>query len=298
MSRGGLIPPRMYSLCNVFIVVKNYMTILNCIQILQWVDGMGSKDLLSVLAGSGIRRDILLHLSRGPISRSELSSRIDVTSPQLSSSIKELTAHDLIQADGRQYCLTPWGRIIVSQFKTLVHTIDLYEGHKDFWKYRTLSFLPDELFNRIGEIGNCWITEDTTINPDETLKEIARVVNDAEYLYGVSSLYMDELVNIFSGQMGKKTKFTIAITESIYTKTISVHPDMVSAVKHMLDIDLYVIKDGNIPCVIVTDKHLILSPFFEQGKVALRSNLVSSDASALRWGKDLIAYYLENARKL
>ena len=259
---------------------------------------MGSKDLLSVLTGSGIRKDILIYLLEGPKSRSELSSHVDVTSPQLSSSIKELTDYDLIQADGRQYRLTHWGRIIVGQFKTLVHTIDLYEEHKDFWKYRTLSFLPDELFNRIGEIGNCWITEDTTINPDETLKEIGRVVNDAEYLYGVSSLYMNELVNIFSGQMGKKTKFNIAITESIYNKTMSVHPAMMSTVKRMLDIDLYVIKDGNVPCVIVTDKHLILSPFFEQGKVALRSNLVSSDESALRWGKDLITYYLTNARKL
>lgn len=254
--------------------------------------------MLSVVAGSSIRRDILANLSEGPKSRSDLSSRLDITSPQLSIGLRELLEYDLISVDNRLYTLTPWGRVIVGQFRTLLKTIDLYEDHRDFWKYRTLSFLPAKLLMRLGEIGNCWITEDDTINPDATLKEIARVVSEAKYLYGVSSLYMDELVSIFSSQTNQDTKYSIAITESIFNKTLSVNPEMISIIKSILTIDLYVIKDGNVPCIIVTDKCLILSPFFEQGKVALRSNLVSRDESAIRWGRDVVDYYIGSGRKI
>ncbi len=88
------------------------------------------------------------------------------------------------------------------------------------------------------------------------------------------------------------------ITESIYNKVMSINPDIIAYVKNTLDINLYLIEDGNIPCVIATDQCLVITPYTDDGKVILHSNVVSTEKSAARWGKDLCEYYIARARKI
>lgn len=259
---------------------------------------MSSKELINVLSGSAIRRDILIQLTDGPKTRSDLRSCMDVTSPQLSHNIRELVEQDLVRAEGKNYSLTPWGYVIVRHFKSLVQTIDLYEDHKKLWETKNLNYLPEELRLRVGEIGKCSVTEDTSVETDYTLREIREVVQEAKYVFGVSPLFMDELVSIFAGTQGKKIKYTIVITESIYNKVMTVNPQIIDQVKMLLDIELYVIADGHVPGLIVTDKHLLISAFEENGEMALHCNLSSGEESAVRWGKDLFDYYKQRSRKI
>lgn len=53
----------------------------------------------------------------------------------------------------------------------------------------------------------------------------------------------------------------------------------------------------NIPTIAVTDRFMYLCLFDRQGKYDHRK-VMSFDASALRWGRELFMYYKKSARKV
>lgn len=259
---------------------------------------MGNNDLLGVVISSGVRREILLFLSDGAMPLADIKAHVNISSQQLSPCIRELLGHDLICVKERKYSLTPVGRAIVTKLKPFLKTIDLFEQHSEFWMKHTLGGLPEVMMDRIEEISPGTLVVDVPGDLDRTFEEFYKVLDNSQYLIGISPIYGLEITQAFVDQAFKNKSISIIMKSDIYNKLITKSPEFADIQKVYPNVNFYLCNMKDLPCFFVTDKYLFLSLYLHNGNVDLQSNFISSEGSAIQWGLDLFEYYRLCSEKL
>jgi predicted transcriptional regulator len=91
---------------------------------------------------------------------SHISKRLDMTVTEASRHLQRLSEAKLVEKDVEGlYKLTPFGELTLS----LLPSFDFISKHRDYFTTHTISHLPHEFINRIGDLLNCTFTDDVMV---------------------------------------------------------------------------------------------------------------------------------------
>lgn len=105
------------------------------------------------------RRMILLLLGKKGYSIDELTEKMNMTAHSLAPQLKTLRDEEIVVLHDGQYKLTNVGRVLVKNMCPLFETVRVLEKDHRFWFSRNLSVIPDDLTERIREIGDYKLLE-------------------------------------------------------------------------------------------------------------------------------------------
>ena len=254
--------------------------------------------MLSLIASSKSRREILFYLEDGPKTHGDIKEHLHIGSPQLSLKIRELSEHNPISVRDRTYSLTTAGKVFLKNYRPLADTVELLEKHDDFWKSHEVSDIPDELLCRIGELHGSLCIEDDVYNMKRTWEVFVDIVRKARYIYGVSSIFDESIVALFSEVETKGIPISIVLCYTLYNRLMYECPELIFESTKFDNLEIYV-SDVEIKTpFILTNDYICFSPYLVNGKFDLHSNLVGHDESSMLWGRDLFEYYRARSIKI
>ncbi|WP_424357981.1 helix-turn-helix transcriptional regulator [Methanocella sp. MCL-LM] len=258
---------------------------------------MRDNDLLSLLASSKLRRDILIYLEDGPKTLSELRDHLGVGSSQLSTKLRELLEYDLISAERKTYTLTTQGSIILVNYWPLANTVDLFDRLGSFWNAHDIECIPEELRYRIGELHNARYVKDDTEDINRTLSMLLKIMTEAKQISGVSSIYEDSIVGSLLSRAKQGIPVEMILARSVMERMEKEHNNIFQEFSGCANYHHYATDEEIKTPLILTDTHLYFSTYYSDGMFDTQSNLISDDPVALKWGRDLLNYYKARAVK-
>ena len=166
------------------------------------------SDLLSIISASDKRRNLLILLSSGPKEWDEIKRILKVTSTGMLPQVKILEEEHLIERDGKNFSLTPMGRILSTHMVPLIRTMDIFDKNKKYWHDHNIDVLPDEILLDIRDLGDYRIIE----NSDEEIFDINTFLNNiaqSKTIKGISHTVHPPVPEFFPGSCNKRRRSVI-----------------------------------------------------------------------------------------
>ncbi|WP_342304565.1 winged helix-turn-helix domain-containing protein [Methanolobus sp. ZRKC5] len=277
------------------------------------------SSLLDTLFLSEKRKELLLFLKDGTKNSEDIKAAFDFPWKSMIPQIKRLVEWDLIIYNKGSCTLTTMGEIVVENMEHFMRTLKIHEEHRNYWLEHDLSPIPKELLYRIGELGQCEISEPTLPNIFEQQEEMLKRMDGSHRIMAFVSVYHPAQLIIFSEFMESGKKLDLIMTEEVY-KTIKgeIQPNIsilqngnsiFISLKEEYEKEIEnLFKDqrskifiykGSMkpPTIIVTDKFLSLALLDNEGRYD-NSSIISSELSAVLWGERLFSHYRDRSDRL
>lgn len=258
---------------------------------------MNSDGLLSLVAFSKVRKNLLVMLCEGPRSLSEIKDVFNMSSPELLPRIKELLNNNLIYNNGNKYRITPLGTCVIYNFVQLTDTFRVIESNEKYWKEHRLNTIPQDLINKISKLGNCSIIENKHENINLTHEVLLDNISRSNSLMGISTIFHPEYPDAFIQLANRGVPMSLIFTKNVYD---FFRENYINDINQFLGHDnhIYIIDEDVYLGLITTDSILILSLAYNSGDFDYSKYLISQDDSALDWGMELFNYYRRKSKEI
>lgn len=212
--------------------------------------------------------------------------------------IKILKKQELILQTGNIYKLSEIGKLVVGNMLPLLNTLGVIEENKEYWASRDMSSIPHDLFMRLGELGECRVIEPDLNHLFDLPREFTENLSKSRCTLSSLSYYHPLYPSLYSKLARSEAEVELVLTESVFERLKNESPDELGSLLDSENTVVVVCEESfNIPTIAVTDRFMYLCLFDRQGKYDHRK-VMSFDASALRWGRELFMYYKKSARKV
>jgi len=180
----------------------------------------------------------------------------------------------------------------------LLNTLEVIEENKEYWASRDTSAIPHELFMRLGELGECMVIEPDLNHLFDLPREFTENLTKSRCILSSLSYYHPLYPSLYSKLAKGETEIELVLTESVFERLKNESPEELSSLIASEKTTLVVCEENlKIPTIAVTDRFMYLCLFDRHGKYDHRK-VMSFDASALRWGRELFTHYRKSARKI
>ncbi len=253
------------------------------------------KTLLDVIFASDKRKNVLLMLQDGPREMKNILKSLNTTRQALLPQIRILEDHHLVSQIDDSYQLTTIGERVVDEMIPLLDTVNVLDTNSDFWGERDLDFIPPELLSRIKELGDYQINEPPISNIHELNRDFTEESARSSRMCAVTTIFHPNFVDLFALWTDNKTEITMVISRELYEKLRTHDQD---DFQNLLDneyIKFYLYdRPFNFVYFALNDSCILMTMLTKEGWYD-NKELISFSDSAIEWGKDLFAYYLENS---
>ena len=237
------------------------------------------------------RKNLLLLLMEGPRDIEQIKASLNVTSKAMMPQIKILKKQELISQDEEVYELSEIGKLVVGNMLPLLNTFEVLEDNMGYWASRDMTAIPPDLFMRLGELGECMVIEHDLNHMFDLPREFTENLVKSRCIMSSLSYYHPLYPPLYSKLAKSGAEVEIVLTEAVFERLKSESPDELGV---LLDSGntVKVFSEGSIrlPTIAVTDRFMYLCLFDKQGKYDHRK-VMSFDASAVRWGRELFMHY-------
>jgi predicted transcriptional regulator len=257
-----------------------------------------SSSLCNTIWLSEKRKNLLLLLMEGSRDIEQIKTSLNVSSKAMMPQIKILKKQGLILQKDETYELSEIGKLVVGNMLPLLNTIEVLEDNKEYWASRDTSSLPNGLFMRLGELGECMVIEPDLNHLFDLPREFTENLAKSKYIRSCLSYYHPLYPSLYSKLAKNEADVELVLTESVFERLKSESPEELRSFLDSENTNVVVCDEGvNIPTIAVTDRFMYLCLFDRQGKYDHRK-VMSFDASALHWGRELFVHYKTSARKI
>ena len=257
-----------------------------------------SSSLCDTIWLSEKRKNLLLLLMEGPRDIDQVKTSLNVTSKAMMPQIKILKKQGLILQKGDTYTLSEIGKLVVGNMLPLLNTLEVIEENKEYWASRDTSVIPREQFMRLGELGECMVIEPDLNHLFDLPREFTENLIKSRCIMSSLSYYHPLYPSLYSRLAKSGAKMEIVLTKAVFMRLKN---DCKEELEILLNSENTVFKiceeNLQLPTIAVTEKFMYLCLFDMQGKYDHRK-VMSFDASALCWGRELFMYYKELSRKV
>lgn len=244
-------------------------------------------DGIQAIYRSRLLTEILLSLNEGSRKLSQLREVTGSTSQVIIPKLRKLEADRLIEMKGREYFLTPAGKIVALGVADSFITFWTINKFKHFWLRHYLEGIPDTLLKEIGYLYESEILKDKGMKVLNVYNNQLKIIKEADHIYGISSVVTGGYADSISERVKEGVPVELIISlhvaeelkQSPYLKKMEVLKDYENFKLMVMGQD---IKVG----LIVTNKRLSLS-LYKKGNVEydISTGLFSSDSKAIEWGE-------------
>lgn len=252
---------------------------------------MKAKGLLSLLALSEKRRDILFMLQEEPKTLKEIRDYFKVSSPEIIPQIRKLEKENLIFQKDKKYVLTEVGEIAARSFGQFFKTLKIFENNMDFWKEHNISGIPEEFRMRLYELGDYKIFGSTPTEIFKPHDEYIKNLLKSKWTRGVSPALHPEYPESVTMLAEKGVDISIVVTRDVFEKLQTKYRKEVRKYLGFENASLWICDEDIKVAFTVSDKFLSMRLFLKDGNYDFYKNIISYEKSALTWGEDLFSYY-------
>ena len=256
-------------------------------------------ELINLLLFSDKRKNFLLLLAEGPKSIDEVLDLLQISRVSLLPQIKKLKEEELIVLEGDICRLSTIGNILVNKAQPLLNAISVFEENEYFWSQRKLDTIPIPFLKRIEVLKCC---------------QVIGGIDDLSYFFSESIRQFDkfeEAMLFFSSfhpsipplclELAEKgVKLKLILSKNSFEKfSKDFHGEGEKLLTHE-NIIIFLKTEENIEMpvsIAVTESKLLLGLVNKKGKFE-GQYILSSESSALSWGKELFEYYVERSRRI
>jgi predicted transcriptional regulator len=212
--------------------------------------------------------------------------------------IKILKKQGLVLQKENTYMLSEIGKLVVGNMLPLLNTLEVLEENKEYWTSRDTSVIPQEQFMRLGELGECMVIEPDLNHLFDLPREFTENLIKSRCIMSSLSYYHPLYSSLYSRLAKSGAEMEIVLTKSVFDRLKN---DCRDELETLLDSENTVVKvceeNLKLPTIAVTEKFMYICLFDKQGKYDHRK-VMSFDASALRWGRELFIHYNELSQKV
>ncbi|HPS89469.1 MAG TPA: winged helix-turn-helix domain-containing protein [Methanosarcina vacuolata] len=257
-----------------------------------------SSSLCDTIWLSEKRKNLLLLLMEGPRDIEQIKTSLNVTSKAMMPQIKILKKQGLVLQNENTYMLSEIGKLVVGNMLPLLNTLEVLEENKEYWTSRDTSVIPQEQFMRLGELGECMVIEPDLNHLFDLPREFTENLIKSRCIMSSLSYYHPLYSSLYSRLAKSGAEMEIVLTKSVFDRLKN---DCRDELETLLDSENTVVKvceeNLKLPTIAVTEKFMYICLFDKQGKYDHRK-VMSFDASALRWGRELFIHYNELSQKV
>jgi len=145
----------------------------------------------------------MLEIQKQRLKLSKIAKNLDMTITEASRHLQRLSKAKLVEKDVEGlYKLTLFGELALS----LLSGFDFISKHRDYFVTHSLSNLPSEFINRIGDLKNCTFTDDVMVafHSVETIIQAAQ-----EYVWILSNQILMSTLPLLEEAVKQGVKFRL-----------------------------------------------------------------------------------------
>ena len=255
------------------------------------------SDLLATLVSSDKRRNLLLLLRSGPRTWDEIKTLLNVTATGMLPQIKILEEENLLKREDKIFSLTPMGEVLADHMEPFTGTVDIFNKNKKFWQEHAIGEIPGDILFDIRDLGDYRIVE----NSDEEIFDINSFLNNiagAKFVKGISHTIHPKYPNFFLSMAQKGTNASLILTPGVFKIMKEKYYAELEAGLKIKTASLYVAKTDIKFSFIVTESYFSISLFYTNGIFDSKNDVISRDASALKWGERMFAHYQAQSERI
>lgn len=254
---------------------------------------------IQALFRSRLQMQILLALSEGTRTLTDLREVTGSSSQAIIPKIRSLESQMLIRQKNYGYFLTPLGNVLTSRIIDFMTTFGVIRKHKEFWESHDVTGIPPEFLSDIGKLYNAELIHDTTEDVIHVYTLFLKIIKEADYIHGASSVMSPGLAEALSGRIREGTSVELIVSKEAAEK-LQQEP-YASSIRDLLRFPNFKVLTVQVPFRIgltVTDKCISLGLFKADGKMYdSGSDLYSDDPMAIRWGEQLFQFFRDQSQE-
>ena len=259
---------------------------------------MRAKGLLSLLALSEKRREILFMLQEEPKTLKEIRDHFGITSPEIIPQIRKLEKENLIIQNAKKYVLTEVGEIAVRSFGRFFKTLKIFESNMEFWKEHNIRGIPEEFQMRLHELDGYKIFESTPTEIFKPHDEYIKNLLKSKRIRGVSPALHPEYPASVTLLAEKGVDISIVVTKDVFEKLQTRYRKEVREYLSFENASLLLCNEKIKVAFTASDKFLSMRLFLKDGNYDFYKNIINYEKPALKWGEDLFSYYEGRSKKI
>ncbi|PAV11889.1 ArsR family transcriptional regulator [Methanosarcina spelaei] len=251
------------------------------------------EDNLQAIYRSRLLTEILLSLNENSRKLSQLREITGSTSQAIIPKLRKLEEDYIIETKGREYCLTPIGKIVTSEIADSFATVGTINKFKYFWSTHCMEEIPISLLKEIGCLYNSKIFHDRRTKILNVYTNQLKTIKEAEHIYGISSVITEGYADSISEKVKEGVPVELIVPFHVAEELKqSPYAEKLEVLKSYNNFQLIYNNEDLKMGLIVTDKRLALSLYKRSGiEYDITTGLFSSDPKAIEWGERLFGYY-------
>jgi predicted transcriptional regulator len=256
-------------------------------------------ELINLLLFSDKRKNFLLLLAEGPKSIDEVLNLLQIPRVSLLPQIKKLKEEGLIIQEGDIYRLSAIGNILIKKAQPLLNAISVFEENEYFWSQRKMDTIPVSFLRRIGVLKSCQLIGPVIDNWSDLSPESVRYFDESSKVMLLYSYFHPFLPSLCLELANKGVELRLVLSKDLFERFCKdFRSEGEKIIAENVTIFVWTEKTDETPAgIAITESKLLLGLVNKKGKFE-GQYILSSESSALSWGKELFEYYIEGSRKI
>ncbi|MCQ1535696.1 winged helix-turn-helix domain-containing protein [Methanosarcina sp. KYL-1] len=256
------------------------------------------QPLIELTLFSEKRKELLLLLKEEPKSIDEIKKKLNVDSASIQPHIKKIKSSFLVLEEKGVLRLSDIGEIIVENMQGLVDTLEVVEGNIDYWTEHDLTAIPENLLERIEELGKYEILEPDAEHMFETPDFFLENILKSKEVLTFVSYFHPESPTLYADIAENGAELTLCMTEIVAERLFQDFPEEAARLSKPENSKIFICqKPVKLPSLVVTDRFMVLKLLENTGKLR-DCMLLCCEEKALQWGKELFMHYRDMSEPL
>ena len=205
-----------------------------------------SDRLLRLVLGSDVRKNLMLHLLEGPVPMAEMRERLSIASSNLLPQLSKLNAENLVVRDNGTVTLTVTGSMLAKKLLALYALGRLIELNGKFLDEHDMTPIPENLLERIGELRDCKLIENSLENASATYAEVMDQMSKSKSVKIIAPTFDTYYPKQILSMVERKMPVSVILTENIFRVMEEGYTDVFKTYLGHENARLYVIDDARL----------------------------------------------------
>ncbi|RLF33186.1 MAG: hypothetical protein DRN37_01470 [Thermoplasmata archaeon] len=256
-------------------------------------------EVLKFITTSGVRIKMMASILQSPKSSTQLKDELGVGASTVIHAARDLEKEGILTEKPDGYHLTGMGIIAAFKIIDMVRTLNTIVTKKDFWIEHDISDIPAEFLLKIYALMDSKIIKETPTDLMRGLSLYFKLVRKAKEMRGISSIFHPRFPDIIEKVAERGVTMEFLVTPNVFnTLKKEKYRERLKKLLERDNFSLY-LSDGEIKLAFtVTDFVLSFALYLHDGLFDNATDLISYNAEAINWGRDLFEYYKSRAKRI
>jgi predicted transcriptional regulator len=254
---------------------------------------------IQALFRSRLQIQILLSLADGNKTLAQLRDITGSSSQALIPRIRRLESSNLMAISDYEYHLSPIGDLLTKKMQDIILFKLVTTKHKSFWDQHFSDEIPEEFLSTIGDLYISEIIADTNVEIFNVYFNFLKIIQEAEQIYILTPISSLAHMHAVMKRISEGAYVETLVGKDLFEQ-LSTSPDFdkIHELSTHTKSKIFVLDKPPRLGLTVTDKHISLGLYKNDGIFDTTTDLFSVDEKAINWGRRLYQHYRDDAIEL